>query len=473
MKSRLVIFAMIALLAAPAVAEAAATGSLQRPANAWPDGAAWVRVLSLRDYNTRVVILGTMMLGFASGIVGSFMLLRKRALLGDALSHATLPGIAIAFLIANALGYEAKSLPVLLAGAAVTGVMGVGCILLIRGTTRLKEDAALGIVLSVFFGAGTALLTVVQQLPTGSAGGLESFIYGKTAAMLAGDAWIIGIAAFVSGGICLLLFKEFRLICFDPGYARVQGWPVGLLDVLLTGLVVVVTVIGLQAVGLILVLAMLVVPAAAARFWTKGAAGLALVAGLIGAFTAFFGAVASALFARLPSGATIVLVGTGFFVISMFFGTQRGILRRWYEHRSLATKISRQHLLRAVFESCEHEADPHTGCQVEMKQLLHLRDWTPGKLKRLLGGATKKGYLKHQSAGGYTLTQSGLREARRITRNHRLWELYLIHYADVAPSHVDRDADSVEHVLDPQTSDRLEVLLTEKYPKLAMPPSPH
>jgi len=190
--------------------------------------------------------------------------------MGDALSHATLPGIGLAFVIANRMGADGKSLPILLCGATVTGLIGLGVVLILRHSTRLKEDTALGAVLSVFFGGGVALLGVIQQMREGHAAGLESFIYGKTASMGFRDVQLIAVAALGCMAACLLLFKELKLLCFDGQFAGSRGFPAVRLDVVLMGLVVTVCIVGLQAVGLILVIALLIIPAAAARFWTEG-----------------------------------------------------------------------------------------------------------------------------------------------------------------------------------------------------------
>jgi len=176
------------------------------------------RTLALRDYNTRVVVGGTTLLGLAAGVIGTFAYLRKRSMLGDALSHATLPGIALMFLIV-----QQKSLPMLLLGGALTGVLGVVCVVGMRAIPRIKEDAAIGIVLSVFFGAGMVLLSLVQQSSTGNQAGLQSFIYGKAASMLKQDAVLIAVSAVVVLLGCSLLYKEFRLVCFDKSYAAAQG----------------------------------------------------------------------------------------------------------------------------------------------------------------------------------------------------------------------------------------------------------
>jgi manganese/zinc/iron transport system permease protein len=289
----------------------------------------FLRTLSLTDYNTRVVVLGVAAMGVACGLVGTFMLLRKRALMGDALSHATFPGICIAFIgFQLAFGSGGKSLPVLLAGALATGIIGVLCVLLIRSQTRIKEDAAMGIVLSVFFGFGTALRGVIQKMPGANSAGLDGFIYGKTASMVASDAWTIGAVALVSSVVVLVLYKELKLLCFDDHFARGLGRSVVGLDIVLMGLMTVVTVVGLQAVGLILVIALLIIPPAAARFWTDRLGTTALLSSLIGALSAVTGALISAVVVNIPSGAIIVLVAAGIFVLSLIFGTKRGAVAR-------------------------------------------------------------------------------------------------------------------------------------------------
>lgn len=298
------------------------------------------RTISLADYNTRVVVLGVAALGLACGWVGTFMLLRKRALMGDALSHATFPGICLAFMVFQGVwGSGGKSLPVLLSGALVSGVLGVICVMWIRNQTRIKEDAAMGIVLSVFFGLGTALRGVIQKMPGSNSAGLDGFIYGKTASMTASDAWLIGVIAMICCGVLLLMYKELKLLCFDDSFAKGLGFSTVRLDIVLMGLMTLVTVVGLQAVGLILVIALLIIPAAAARFWTDRLSGMVLVAGLLGAGSAVIGALISAVIQNAPSGAMIVLTAFGFFILSLMFGLRRGLMTRWQTHRRAKLEI--------------------------------------------------------------------------------------------------------------------------------------
>lgn len=438
-----------------------------------------LNVFFLRDYNTRLVVVCTLLLGCACGLMGGFLLLRKRSLMGDTLSHATLPGVGLAFMLAVALGGEGKSLPLLLGGATVTGVVGCMTVLFIRNHSRIKDDAAMGIVLSVFFGAGVAILGLVQTMPQGSAAGLEAFIYGKTASMVRSD---FDLLMLVTGTVLLLsvlLFKEFRLLCFDEAYASAQGWPVKSLDVLLLALVTAVTVAGLQAVGLILIIAFLITPAAAARFWTERLDSMLLLSAIIGGLSGWLGASISALAPRLPAGALIVLVAAIGFLFSMLLGSERGVMVRFLRQHQLKRRIGRQHVLRALYEILE--ADERESQQVRIRpvpfrQVRGRRTWSDHQLRRTLHQAYQDGLIEKQPSGDeIRLTEAGLHAAAQVTRNHRLWELYLIEYADVATSRVDRDADAVEHVLGESMVATLEakLLKLQTTDGSTVPPSPH
>lgn len=445
----------------------------------WPSREKLWRTVSLADYNTRVVFAGVTVLGAASGLVGTFLLLRKRSLLSDTVSHCTLPGIAIAFLIVEATGISGRSLPLLLGGAAATGVLGMGAVAAIRARSRIKDDAALAIVLSVFFGLGIALMVIIQQLPTGNAAGLSHFIYGKAASMTAGDAQLILFASLIVALICAALFKEFKLLCFDYEFARAQGWPTLALDLALMGLVVAVTVIGLQAVGLLLVVAMLIIPAAAARFWSHRLGVTVLLATLIGAASGLTGVLASALFPKLPAGAVIVLAAVFCFAVSMVFGARRGLLVRWLEQRNVAARVARQHLLRGIYEWCESRPRALSGdptlldCAVSLAELKQANHWSKARLRQLLRlGLAGRLVTWNNSHNAVHLTAEGKLEARRVTRNHRLWETYLLHYADVAPQHIHHNADQIEHVIEPNIVNELEELLAGREGGSLVPADP-
>jgi manganese/zinc/iron transport system permease protein len=456
-----------------------APGPVESTSPSFADGL--LRVLSLRDYNTRVVLLGTALLGMTAGVVGVFMLLRRRALIGDVVGHAALPGIAGAFLVMQvAAAADARSLPVLLAGAFVTGLASAGCVMLIDRYSRVKSDAALAIVLSAFYGAGAVLLSVVQKLPTGAAAGLNAYLNGKTASLVASDVVLFGITALVILAVTLLLFKEFALLCFDDGFAAADGWPVFLLDALLIGLVGAVTIIGMQSVGVILVVATLIVPAAAARFWTDDVRRLTALSAVIGGLSALVGTAFSAAAPRIAAGATIVLVAGLLFGLSLAFGARRGLAWHWLEQRRLRRQEAQHDLLRALYEEIEScgSAEPTTDARfletaVELAALSQTRSWSTGKLRQLIEWGVGAGLLLRHPEGRVRLTPAGLEESRRLVRNHRLWEMYLIQYADIAPTHVDRDADLIEHVLDRQIVEELERLVQRRRRPAEMPASPH
>jgi manganese/zinc/iron transport system permease protein len=468
--------AMVAMAPVEAIAGALSGSQIQ-----WPSGQELIRVLTFQDYNTRVVIIGATLLGLAAGLAGTFLLLRKRALLSDAISHATLPGIALAFIVMSIIFGNGKNLPGLIFGATVFSVLGTAAVMFIQKFTRLKDDAALGIVLSVFFGLGIALMGLATRMKSGNAAGLSSFIYGKTASMLFSDAILIALTAVATIILCILFFKEFTLICFDSDYATTQGWPVTRLDFLLMGLVIVVTVIGLQAVGLILVVALLIIPAAAARFWTFRLRHMLWLSGLFGALSGMLGSAISALMANLPAGAVIVLTASAFFLFSMTFGSARGILRLVIERLKLRRRILKENLLRDLYEWLEniHAASSESSFAIEslaqgpkLDDLLTRRSWSQRQLFGTIKKLTASKDLMVKADNRVLFTDQGMQAAKDIVRKHRLWEAYLISHADVATGMVDLSADRIEHVLDEDIISKLEHLFPSIHPK-ALPKSPH
>ena len=338
--------------------------------------------------------------------------------------------------------------------------------------------------LGVFFGFGAVLFKTVQELPTGNQAGLQHFILGSASTMIASDVAIIAKATAVVLVLSLLLFKELSILSFDEDFAAAQGWPVGLLDLGLTGLVVGITVIGLESVGILMV-ALLITPPTAARFWTDNFARMTLVAAAIGGASATVGCLLSAMVPKLAGGPTIVLSGTAFFVLSMLFGSRRGIFQRWLRHAHNRRRIGRDDLLRAMYEINEarllkdsgivpdHESDAFARQAVQLSELTSHRSWTVHRVRQVIASAEPEGTVRMDSETGWRLTGLGATTARRAVRNHRLWELYLISHAEIAPSHVDRDADDIEHILGAEVIEQLEQLLANRVPPAVVPPSPH
>jgi len=404
----------------------------------------WETLTLRAGFNTNTVILGTTMLGLAAGVIGVFALLRKRSLVTDALSHATLPGIALAYLAALALGVSGRSLPVLLAGAAASGVAGVLGIQAILRFTRLREDAAIGIVLSVFFGAGVVGMSYIQANAPTQAAGLDAFIYGQTAAMLPRDAALMAGIAALALLASLVLLKEFAVVCFNDSFARATGWPVSAIDLLMMALVVLVTVAGLQAVGLILVVAMLIIPAVSARLWTDRLWLLVVLAGGIGALSGYAGAAVSALLPNKPAGSVIVLTSGVLFAVSLLAAPSRGVLATALRRFRLRLRFACDHLLEAGHDRRAVGA-PGT-LTADAGRVARQRGWS-APFRFLVLTTLRHGGYAQAEGGALRLSEDGARRGARVSRNHRLWEQYLVSAADVAPSHVDWSVDQVEHVL--------------------------
>ena len=279
----------------------------------------------LLAYNTLIVLAGVGLLGASAGLIGAFAVLRKQSLTGDAVAHAALPGVCLAFMLIGE-----RNLPLMLAGALASGVLGMMIIAALRRGTRVKEDSAIGIVLSVFPGLGFVLVRLIQdRFATGGQAGLESFILGKTAGMTRGDVYLILAASLICALAVVLLYKEFKVCAFDPGFGRALGWPVFSLDLVLLSLIALAAVIGLPAVGAIMMAALLIMPGAAARFWTDRLSRMLMLAAAFGTATGLVGTLLSARFDKLPAGPIIVLTGSTFFLASMLLGTRRGLVARW------------------------------------------------------------------------------------------------------------------------------------------------
>lgn len=404
------------------------------------------------SYNTLIVLLGTSLLGANAGLVGTFAVLRRRALVGDALAHATLPGLCLAVL---AIG--GRNLPAMLCGALATGLLGVLAVAALRSWTRIKEDAALGIVLSVFFGAGIALSqTIRRHLETGSAAGLESYIFGKTAGMIRADVYFFAAVAAASLTLIWLLYKELKVSSFDPGFAQVQGWPTLGLDLLLMALIAVGVVIALPAVGVVLMAALLILPTAAARFWTDRLSHLLVLSAAFGCAIGAIGTTISSRYSELPAGPTIVLVGAAAFLGSMLFAPQRGGLARVMRHYQFRNQLDDQRLLASLYDFTEGVNDP--GAIISLNSWQPRRSWNKVRLQTLFERAVLHGYLK-PLPGAWTLTELGKREAARAARSDRLGKLFLTRHAELASGIANLDAETLDEALGPEMVAQLEAEL--------------
>ncbi len=355
-------------------------------------------------YNAALVTIGAALLGFAAGTAGVFLFLRKRALVSDAVAHATLPGVGLAFIFMVMLGGDGRSLIGLLLGAALSAWVGLWAVDWMSRKTRLSEDAAIGAVLSVFFGLGIVLLTVIQSLDRGRQAGLENFLLGSTAGMLFQDAVIIAGAGAVVIALIWMLRRPMTLVAFDPDYAAATGVNTRRIDMAMMGLVMAVTVIGLKLVGLILIVALLIIPAVTARFWTERADQVLWVAGLLGAAAGYLGAVLSASAPSMPTGPIIVLVAAGLFAVSLLFAPARGVVAAILRRRRFQARVHRRQGLLALARS----------------EPIH-----DGYTLRVLRG---EGLIRPDGVA----TQSGAAKAAKIARDEHRWEVARALHRDTA-----------------------------------------
>jgi manganese/zinc/iron transport system permease protein len=401
--------------------------------------------------NLWFVMGGCAILGLAGGALGCFAVLRKQSLLGDALAHAALPGICVAFLLTNS-----KNPEVLLAGALGAGLLGALFILGIVRGTRLKEDAALGTVLSVFFGGGIVLLTAIQHQPNAAQAGLDKFLFGHAASLVPRDLRVLGGLTAVVLALLALFYKEFKVLSFDRDFGASLGLPMRRLEVLLTALIVVAVVIGLQTVGVVLMAAMLITPAVAARQWTHSLGRMVMLAGLIGAGGGVVGALFSGTGRNLPTGPLVVLAVTAVLLGSLAFAPRRGLVWSWLRLWRHRRQVRQENLLADLYRLGEPAQDWTRDRTVPA--MAAVRELPARQLAKTAAQLRARGWLEPVGAS-WRLTPAGLEEARRVVRNHRLWELFLARRLELAPDHLHRDAEEMEHTLPPAVVAELEQLL--------------
>ncbi|TBN16557.1 metal ABC transporter permease [Hyunsoonleella pacifica] len=358
--------------------------------------------LVFTDYTLRTITLGTAILGAVTGMLGSFAVLRKQSLLGDAISHAALPGIAIAFLLTGA-----KNSNTLLVGALVSGLLGTFWIRGIIKKTHLKSDTALGLILSLFFGFGMLLLTFIQKQPNANQAGLDKYLFGQAATLIETDVWMMAIVTGICLFVLLLFWKEFKILLFDADYTKTLGFNTKTIDILITTFIVLAIVLGLQTVGVVLMSAMLLAPAAAARQWTNSLGIMVFLAAVFGAFSGVFGTAISATQNNLSTGPVIVIVASIFVLISFIFSPSRGLLfkqirfiknrRDLQLHKTLAFMYN-------IVESHENISHPHA-----IKILNNFQGYTKNTLQKLV----QKNFVKLEG-NMWSLTEEGFKTASNL-----------------------------------------------------------
>ncbi|MFW5696498.1 MAG: metal ABC transporter permease [Phototrophicaceae bacterium] len=363
-------------------------------------------------YTVRVVAAGGSILGVVSGVLGCFAVLRQESLVGDALSHAALPGVGVAFLLAG------RDLGALLIGAGVASWIGVQFIRAVLSTTRIKQDTAMGIVLAAWFAAGIALLAYIQARSDASQAGLDTFIFGQAAAIVESDVRLISIVGLGAFVVLVLFWKEFKLVTFDPAFAGANGFRIGFINTLLSTLIVVAIVLGLQLAGVVLMVGMLIAPGIAARQWTHKLEQMVILSAVFGAFAGGLGAVLSAVGQNVPTGPMIIVVAFLIVAVSIGFAPRRGLvwalLRRRRDRRRFAAQIT----LRDIYKYARSHGSPThrvpaaliigvggPGAQIGLRQL------------------ERRGYIASEG-DAVLLTAQGVNVAERDAYNQQLWDAY-------------------------------------------------
>lgn len=421
---------------------------------------AWWRLITLDDPVLRLVALGLVGLSVSCGLLGGLMVVRRQALFGDVLAHAVLPGIAVGFLAVGT-----KDPLALFMGALAAGLLGAWLVGSLRATAPIREDTALGVVLGGFFGVGMLLMTRIQNRPQGGHSGLDHVFFGQIAGLSEGDViLLLGVAAVVLV-VVVVGYRHLLSASFDPAFARVAGLRPRLTQSVLLIVLAATVVTALPAVGVVLVTALLITPAATAALLTHRLPWLLALSVLFTALAGIAGASISYLGRDLPTGPFMVLISTLIFGVTLILAPGRGLVPRWWHARRRRRRISRENTLKAVFQIEEATGTPGAG--VRLGDLASRRRLAVALAERQAEDLVAAGLATLRDPAGpasptfteqrhLCLTPAGSRRAREIVRNHRLWETYLAEAARFPSDHVHDDAETIEHLLTEETVRRLE-----------------
>ena len=433
------------LLLTEGSANAARIGDVEE-ADAWAQA---VRFFSFQDASLRLALAGALLVGLNCGLLGGYVVVRRMALVGDMLSHAVLPGIVMGFLWTQTKDPLAILTGALLAGAAATGVSS-----LLARTTRLKPDAIQGLVLASFYGVGVCLLGLVQKLPTGAKSGLDKFMFGQVAGLSADDVTLMTVSTALSLLLVGWFYHDLLALSFHRGFGESVGLRMSLLHGVIMLLTAFAIIVAMQAVGVVLVSAMLIIPAATAYLLTDRMHRLLGLSAVLGMAAAGLGAFGSFLGNNLPTGPLMVLSGALFFAVAFLFSPKHGWVTRVLRQQRRRARAERENTLKAMHRVLEDHGLTVEGVRegVTLVELGGQRRESAAESSARARELVQSG-LATLSADGGTLffTPEGESRARAIVRNHRLWELYLTHAASFSPDHVHDQAEEIEHVLGEET----------------------
>jgi len=439
----------------------------------------------LPSHNLQVIYLGVTSLGIATGVLGCFLLFRKRSLLSDTVGHATLPGIAGGFLISALLqDVSGKNFVALIIGGFIFGWLSVQTVQYLMRHTPLRQDAALAIALTGYYALGVVLLSVIQKSGLPDSSGLEYYLYGMVASMVQAEAWLLFSTALIAIILTFTLLKELNALCFDEGFTQTQGLPNRWLDQVLMTVCLIVAIVGLQTVGLLLIMALFIIPPATARLWTNSLTKTLGISALVGAIGALSGAFLSASIPRLPAGASIILTTSILFFLSLFIGQRKGILIRHLRFHRIEQRLAQNQFLRAVFDSQEAQQQVRLLCglafskrlaqaEFSIPDTLEKRHWSSLQQRQVARQLQQAGLLTITSHDKAKLTPEGLERAIETAKTHRLTELYLLEHAEVAQKNVHQYVERIEEITTPEIAQDLRTLFEERLQEELIPLEPH
>tara|TARA_B100000674_G_scaffold202728_1_gene165556 strand:+ start:32971 stop:34266 length:1296 start_codon:yes stop_codon:yes gene_type:complete len=409
----------------------------------WQD---FIYFFSLQDATINNVLFGTMILGFTCGLVGVLVVLSKKALIVDAVSHSVLPGICIGFMFAGT-----KNPIYLVSGGMLAGGLAVYLVDWISRISRIKKDASIAITLSVLFSVGVVLLNLIQHSGNSNQSGLTDFLFGKAATIIASDLYVFGTIGIVVIITITVFYQHFKISLFDDGFAKTIGLNEKLTQGLISGLIIISTAVGIQTVGVILMSALIITPASSALFWTNNFKKAIVLSGIFATVSSLIGVLISFLYIDMPTGPWIIVTLSIFALFSAFF-SKKGLMTKKIKRFKNKRKMLSDNLLKALYTIDEKEnklKKERTLSEINMENLVPERHLNRGlKILKTKQYIIKKGNL-------WALTDHGLNKAQKIIRAHNLWELYMENFMEIQPDHVHDSAESIEHILPPELEAKL------------------
>lgn len=407
---------------------------------------------------------------FAASLVGVIILLRKQSLLGESLSHAAYPGVICGVIAAGLLQInDASDFSVslfIIVGAFLSCLLGLFVINILERKLKMRSDSALCFVLSSFFGIGLTLASQVQFSYTTLYRQVQAYLYGQAATMTNIHIYIYGGLALLVLLSILLFYKELQVLIFDRQYAKSLGINTHQIDGVVFLLIVLAVVIGIRSVGVVLMSAMLIAPAAAARQYTNKLSVMFLLSAFFGLISGFIGnylSVEATLFftshysrtrLAIPTGPMIVIVASLLCLFSLLFAPERGVVWRFLRIAHFRYMCLCENLLKTLWHS-------GPGTESTFSELTHYQNASKLYLHFILGQLVRSGWVEKSSSGTYRLTHEGSAWAAKIVRLHRLWEVYLVDYLGVGAERVHRSAEEMEHIITPELERELTLLLND------------